>query len=71
MDFNLLGFEVTTVTAMDSQQPVSITTSWCPNKVGAHNYLIRRVLQGAKFTRGWDQLMYGSLTVLHATWRYS
>ena len=59
------------VTTVTSQQPVSITTSWCPNKVGVHSYLIRRVLQGAKFTRGWDQLMYGSLTLLYATWRCS
>ena len=71
-DFNLLvltSLEVTTVTTMDSQEPA------CCYKIHLLGFLMQLPYKarygGAKFGRGWDQLMYGSLTLLRAASRGS
>ena len=73
MDFNLLvlmSFEVATVTAMDSQEPACCYNS---HLLGLNEVVVNMQLPYkarfvyAKFSRGWDQLMYGSLTLLCTT----
>ena len=56
------------MTTMDSQEPpaVKIAPAWLLNEVGANMQLPYKAhFGGAKFYRGRDQLMYGSLPLLH------
>ena len=64
MDFNKEFLTVTTVTTTDSQEPASVTIPTCRllNEVGVKIPLPYKVsFRGAKFDRGLDQLMCGSL----------
>ena len=63
MDFNLLvltSFGFSKAGLLLQKSP-----AWLLNKVGANMQLPYKAhFGGAKFGRGWDQLMYGSLTLL-------
>ena len=73
MDFNLLvlmSFEVTTATAMELV--CCYNSHLLFNKVRANMQLpYEACFGGTELDRGWDQLMYGSLTLLRAASRCS
>ena len=63
----LKSFKITTTMTkiLKSLPAVTITTCWLHNKVGVNMQLpYEPHFGGAKFDRGWVQLMYGSLMLL-------